>query len=440
MGREKRKGRLNKTGESASTNGAFIGFGAFANAGVSGGASNLSSQASETKATNSNNSNRVRLSPIYTGSDQKLLLLFPKIGQKRDATTKSKALLDLLEFFQSEENPKKTKAEALSHFLYLFQTKLFYDNSPRVRAHAVKVCSYASSSLPKAWKNLTAEGESVEIHGMLLCAKADLAAEVRMAAAAYPGEDDKCDEKILNSGVWSHAKKILSYNKPIEMHMDLFQKKGGGDGASIKAKSASVQLSEAQQEELEERYERIVGTTIEGMRLNLLRRSKQDPNNILDSSNSDPSSVKYLWKALASLKASLRRQTYALLSTVCQLPSTDNAQSNTTKETLIDTSKMSKLLSQSLASEKESANIGVLLETLLAFVVSFYPSKEERATIMAKNFAKPLTKLFKKGCHGASPATSWTPTLLPLVALLPLRGSDPVAIPPKIDLLTNAWA
>lgn len=440
MGREKRKGRLNKTGESASSNGAFIGFGAFANAGgVSGSSSNLPSQESETKASNSNYSSKVRLSPIYTGSDQKLLLLFPKIGQKRDATTKSKALLDLLEFFQTEEGiTKKTKAEALSHFLYLFQTKLFYDNSPRVRAHAVKVCSYASSSLPKAWKNLTAEGDAVEIHGMLLCAKADLAAEVRMAAGAYPGKDDECDGHMLDPGVWGHVKKILSYNKPIEMHMDLFQKKGG-DGASTKAKAASVKLSEAQQEELEERYERIVGTAIEGMRLHLLCRSKEEQDNVIDSTNSDPSTVKYLWKGISSLKASLRRQTYALLSTVCQLPATDTTQSHTTKEGLIDPSKMCKLLSQSLASEKESANIGMLLETLLAFVVSFYASKEERATVMSKHFGKPLTKLFKKGCHGASPATSWTPTLLPLVALLPSRTSDPVAIPPKIDLLTNAW-
>ena len=449
MGREKRKGRLNKTGDSAATTGAFIGFGAFANVeGVAANSSILPSQESETKSSsggggrNDSNSSRVRLSPIYTGSDQKLLLLFPKIGQKRDAITKTKALLDLDEFFRSDQGiTKKAKAEALSHFLYLFQTKLYYDNSSRVRAHAVKVCSSASLSLPKAWKNLTAEGGAIEIHGMLLCTKADLAAEVRTAASAYPSEDGGSDEQALNAGMWGHAKKILSYNKPIDMHIELFQKKGGGggDGASTKSRSPAVKLSESQQEELEERYERIVGTVIEGMRLYLLWRRKQLPNEDTASTDSDPSSVKYLWKAIASLKSSLRRQTYALLSTVCQLPSTDNKQFGCTKEALIDPSKMSKLLSQSLGSEKESANIGILLETLLAFLVSFFPSKEDRAITMANQFAKPLTKLFKKGCHGASPATSWTPTVLPLVALLPSRGSDPMAIPPKIDILTNAW-
>ena len=463
MGREKRKGRLNKTGDSASRTGAFIGFGAFASVeGVAGSSSIPPSQESEatTKSLGAgkNASCSIRLSPIYTGSDQRLGLLFPKIGQKRDAKTKTKALLELLEIFQFDEstaskgndtaNPttapptRKTKAEALSHFLYLFQTKLCYDDSTRVRAHAVRVCSFASSSMPKAWKNLTSGGEACEIHGILLCAKADLAAEVRTAAAPYPS--DESDEESLDSGMWIYTKRILSYHKPLDMHADLFQKKGGGgDGAATKTKPSAYNLSESQQEELEERYERIIGTILEGMRLYLLRRHKYYAKSADTSSSTctttDPSSVKFLWKALASSKASLRRQTYALLSTVCQLPSTNNAHVNTTKEALIDRSKISKLLSQSLASEKESANIGMLLETLLAFVVSFFSTKEERSIAMTQHFAKPLTKLFKKGCHGASPATSWTPTILPLVALLPIRGSDPVAIPPKIDLLTNAW-
>lgn len=421
MGREKRKGRLNKTGDSASSTGAFIGFGAFANPDTTTGSSSIDTPFESDASASSGSTSRTRLSPIYTGTDQTLLLLFPKIGQKRDATTKTKALLDLLEFFQSDNALKKTKAEALSHFLYLFSTKINYDNSPRVRAHAVKVCSVASAALPKAWKNLTCAEN--EIHGMLLCARADLAAEVRSAAVDY----SNADESDLDDGMWKHAQRILSYNKPIDMHADLFQKKGG-DG-----KAKATKLSEAQQEELEERYERIVGTVIEGMRLHLLRQSQQQATSSTVA-NADPASVKYLWKALASWKASLRRQTYALLSTICQLPNDDN----NAKKALIDPDKMSKLLSQSLSSEKESTNIGMLLETLLAFCVSFF-RKEDRATAMSKHFAKPLTKLFKKGCHGASPATSWTPTLLPLVALLPSKGSDPIAIPPKIDLLTNAW-
>lgn len=427
MGREKRKGRLNKTGDNAASTGAFIGFGAFANAGGVGASTsstsnpfesvaNANSNSTNNNNNNNNDSNKTRLSPIYTGTDQTLLLLFPKIGQKRDATTKTKALQELVEVFQSERLLKKTKAEALSHFLYLFSTKLYYDNSPRVRAHAAKACGVASEALPKAWKNLTAT--DTEVHGMLLCARADPAAEVRSAAGAYSetGQGDP------DAGIWKHVQRILSYNKPIDMHTDLFQKKGGD------AKAKAAKLSQAQQEELEERYERIVGTVIEGMRLHLLRAPSKF------ASQTDPFSVKYLWKALASWKASLRRQTYSLLSTVCQLKG-----ESATKECLIDPDKMSKLLSQSLASEKESANIGMLLETLLAFCVSFFSTKEDRANAMAKHFAKPLTKLFKKGCHGASPATSWTPTLLPLVALLPLKGSDPIAIPPKIDLLTNAW-
>ena len=53
-------------------------------------------------------------------------------------------------------------------------------------------------------------GVKAQDNGMLLCAKADLAAEVRTAASAYPSEDGGSDEQALNAGMWGHAKKILS--------------------------------------------------------------------------------------------------------------------------------------------------------------------------------------------------------------------------------------
>ena len=75
MGREKRKARLNK-GES----GEFLGFAAFA-----------APAAAPTSKAGPSTPSGPSLAPVYTGSDSTLSLLFPRIGQKRDATTKAKA-------------------------------------------------------------------------------------------------------------------------------------------------------------------------------------------------------------------------------------------------------------------------------------------------------------------------------------------------------------
>jgi hypothetical protein len=127
--------------------------------------------------------------------------------------------------------------------------------------------------------------------------------------------------------------------------------------------------------------------------------SKLDENEIIQTTS--PESVKYLWKSLSSNKASLRRKTYTLLSTVCQrLP------------WLLDVNKTSNLLLQSLSSEKDPTNTSPLLETLLAFVAS-RPKQDRSATIA--QYTKALAKLFKRGCWGAS-AADWTPMVLPIAA------------------------
>ena len=121
MGKEKRKTRLNK-GES----GDFIGFGAFA---------------APAPATPSNALGpSLTLSPIYTGSDSSMNLLFPRIGQKRDATTNAKALGELRAYFADDSQPKKAQADALAHFLYLYHSKLHYDNTARIRASCLECC------------------------------------------------------------------------------------------------------------------------------------------------------------------------------------------------------------------------------------------------------------------------------------------------------------
>jgi hypothetical protein len=432
MVKEKRKARLDK-GEG----GEFIGFGAFANTVPIAAPPTLAAQSISTASGGPSTS----LSPIYTGSDASLNILFSRIGQKRDAITKSKALAELDAYFQEETHPKKVQAEALSHFLYLYQSKLSYDNTPRIRALSVQVCQHARERLPKAWNTLLCNSENknsnnnnnVEIMGMLLCARADPASEVRVAANTFSevllnGSNDKeSDEKTClqccHEGIWSYVQRMLSYNNPMAMHQDLFQK-----GAS--SSSSTPSLSEQQKEELEERYERIVGTAIEGLKVYF-----QDPsvvsymNDIKTNKSANyttPESTKFLWKMLSCNKTSLRRKTYALLSTTCQqLP------------WMIDVDKTSKLLNHSLSSEKESINISPLLETLLAFVATL-PKTERSAAIL--QYVKPLTKLFKKGCYGAA-ASQWTPMVLPIVALLP-NGLESVGsdqLPAQVNVLTCIW-
>mmetsp|Transcript_30460 Transcript_30460/g.73043 ORF Transcript_30460/g.73043 Transcript_30460/m.73043 type:complete len:1725 (-) Transcript_30460:73-5247(-) len=381
MGREKRKARLNK-GES----GEFLGFAAFAAPAAAPSATNGAPSSAPS----------LTLAPIYTGSDSSLSLLFPRIGQKRDATTKTKALGDLKVFFADSSKPKKAQVEALSHLCYLFHSKLHYDNTPRVRAGCLECFLPASESVPKAWKTLTQV--QPEILGMILCSTADPGAEVRMAANALVESLSSSNPTIFTEGMWDYVERILSYGNSKTMNAELFQKK---DSASA--------LSDEQKEELEERYERIVGAAIGGMQLYLQKYHSETTTETTPRTN-----VKFLWKAMASTKPSLRQRTFSLLATSFQkAPS------------LIDNDKISKLLLQSLSSEKEASNIPSLLETLISFVAS-YP-KEDRSSTMAL-YTKPLTKLFKKGCHGA---TRWSPTVLPIVALLPQEE--------QASLLTCVW-
>jgi hypothetical protein len=75
----------------------------------------------------------VRPSPIYTGSDARLLVLFRKIGQKRDSATKIRALEELsqcvfppivTETANGEDFSRHEKIAALCHLVFLHETKL----------------------------------------------------------------------------------------------------------------------------------------------------------------------------------------------------------------------------------------------------------------------------------------------------------------------------
>ncbi len=121
-----------------------------------------------------NNQQQFRPSPIYTGNDARLSLLFRKISQKRSPTTKVRALEDLIRevypaavavargadassssvIDTSSSFSRPDKIAALSHLIYLHETKLGNDNNPSVRALSYMALVCARSHVPKAWSAL----------------------------------------------------------------------------------------------------------------------------------------------------------------------------------------------------------------------------------------------------------------------------------------------
>lgn len=82
-----------------------------------------------------NRRNKFRPSPIYTGSDTRLIVLFRKIGQKRDPATKVRALEELSQCVfppisketassDASEFSRPEKIAALCHLAFLHETKL----------------------------------------------------------------------------------------------------------------------------------------------------------------------------------------------------------------------------------------------------------------------------------------------------------------------------
>jgi hypothetical protein len=348
MGREKRKTRLDKGG---ATSGDFVGFGAFAAPSTS-----------------------LKASPVYTGSDSNVSLLFRRITQKRDGVTKARALNELQAYFEEDFN-RKNQVDAFSHLVFVYHSKLHYDDSASVRAAVLLCLKAARERLPKAWSTLVTE-QQPEVSGMIWCAQADPTAEVR-AAALSP--------QASTNGVIVYVSRILGYDRPSAMHDALFARK----------------QSEVDREEMDERFERIVGTALAGMEL-WIQEHPETPDDRYEDSIKD----NILWKTLTSSKSSIRRKTYSLLAALCQ-----HAQSLVYGS--VGESTLPKVLTNALSQEKEASNIPSLLEVLLLYLNNFPDSSW--GVMDAQLFAKNLGKLLKKACHGAS-ATQWGPTMLPLLA------------------------
>jgi hypothetical protein len=380
MVKEKRKTRLEKGAGGGSD---FVGFAAFASPSVS--------------ASTAQGPPALNWSPVYTGSDPQLSLVFKKIAQKRDGLTKSKALNELEEYFNKDDAVKKEQVAALSHLLFIYHAKLSYDDFSSVRASSLAALTASYRRLPKAWTCLVME-QHRQVWGMIWCAQGDASADVKVAAK------DLCAQIQDGSfgGVQDYVRRILTYGRPKAMHDDLFARR-------------DEDLSEMEREQLDERFERISGAAIEGMDMWIQLHPESDDYTyevfLPDS---------FLFKTLTSSKPVFRRKTYRMVATMCQ-----HAKSLVYGSA--GSSSLSKILPQVMSQEKDLANVPLLFELLILYL----SCNGDEHSLNLEAICKPLSKILKKACFGAS-ANQWGPSMLPLLVTLKNEGL-------AVSLIANLW-
>ena len=368
MAKEKRKNRLDK-GSTGASSGELLGFGAYAD-----------SQAIE-PSSSSRSQWLIQWSPVYNGSVTQMSILFKKIGQKRDGGTKSRALLDVQVFFDDETQDKKEQVTSLTHLVFLFHSRLVYDDFSSVRSAALLALDSARRRLPKAWKSLLERHK--ELGGMIWCAQADPSSEVKGVAHALSKSFSADDW----AGIWGYVSRILGYSRPKVMFDDLFARKSGDDT-----------MADAEREQLDERFERVVGTAISGLCLWIQTFPEKDSFMysffITDG---------ILWKPLTSARNSFRLKSYQLLGASCLHAKSIVYGPNGSQS-------LPTLLPNIVAQEKEPANVPHVFDVLLLYLASGDSSGLDLGQLV-----KMINKMLKKACYGSSPLLGWAPAILPFL-------------------------
>lgn len=367
MAKEKRKNRLDK-GSTGASSGEFLGFGAFA-------------QSQEIEPSSSSQSQSlIQWSPVYNGSVSHLSILFKKIGQKRDGGTKSKALLDVQIFFDDATQNKKEQVTALTHLVFLFHSRLVYDDFSSVRAAALSTLDSARRRLPKVWKALLERHK--EVGGMIWCAQADPSFDVKSAAKDLSKSFSSDDW----AGVWEYVSRILAYSRPKVMFDELFARKSGEDT-----------LADAEREQLDERFERVVGTALSGLCLWIQNFPEKD-SFLYNSFITDQT----VWKPLTSARNSFRLKSYQLLGASC-------LHAKSIVYGPHGSPSLPTLLPNIVAQEKDPANVPYVFDVVLLYLAGGDSIGLDRGQLV-----KVINRMLKKACFGASPL-GWAPAILPLL-------------------------
>ena len=451
--------------------------------------------------------NKLKPSPLYTGNDYRLIQIFKRIGQKRDATTKSRALDEFMTYvFPVKDNnnddggidmtdcelKKSDQITALSHFFFLFANKLIHDNNASVRSESLRVLGCAMYHVPKAFKILllyqhdgldSNVGSVGNVIGWVYTAQNSQIMEVsRIATKVWQQmkdlleqqQDSKYSDKhdskvkplnmssqedltlstasIIKEQIITHVESILENSARASNLADAISVVGSKTDSSIpssqvqrgekgknKGKNNAMftqnnndlkSTSQKDVEEIEERYERVIQLTLDGMREFLSTMpevSKVEEDN-------DGNTTKYenlmknsslLWKHLNNTRGSFRRSTYNLISSICQnAPSIIHQQRSDGKKHTLST-----MIPKLLSSEKDPANFPSLFEMILLYIASFRSFGEQRAwsdktdhsssnAMNEEEFIKNLCKTLQRACYG-SPSSQWGPSMLPLIVYLP---------------------
>ena len=433
----------------------FRGFADFANASGSTTAAVLAAARSKKQSAPSDQSKPIfRPSPIYTGTDQRLVVLFRKIGQKRDATTKIRALDELVSgvFAKgSNEYTRPEKIASLCHLVFLHEIKLGYDNNPSVRATSYKALVACKPHVPKAWNGLFLgeNGETVSASntvGLAWASRCDPSAEVVRYANEFVkllSQDSQDMSDTMQMGVLSYSQMVLgckrasalqdvinpvsssSFTSSTEASTGKEKKKG--TKASAKNSETAAALAESEREEMEERYERVMVAVLNA--LGSFVEGKPETALPYAAIENFPESTS-ITRLMQGSRASFRRESYNLVSKFCQfgqslvLPSIE-----TSSKAIIP---LANLIPTLISAEKDSSNFIALLELVLSFLSIFRGkstgSNDPWETIDAAAFVKSLSKVLRKACYGA-PATHWGQMILPIVASLPCGDDMDHALP-----------
>ena len=432
------------------SNSGFRGFADFANSSGSTTAAVLAAARSkkvQQPSSADNKSKSIRPSPIYTGSDQRLIVLFRKIGQKRDATTKIRALDELTATVFSadtEENDfaRPEKIASLCHLVFLHETKLGYDNNPSVRAASYKALVVSKAHVPRAWNGLFV-GEDGEIPaantvGMAWAAKGDPFSEVVKSATEFIkllSKDTNMIDSSSKLAILEYSKLVIgckrssalqdvinpvsaSFSSNCEQPSGKDKKKGGK--AAQKNAEATAALAEIEREEIEERFERVVLSVLFGLG-SLIEYQPEIDSEKYSSIQAFPDSNS-ITRLMSSSRGSFRRESYKLAGIFCQHAQSLVLPNSNTSHAVIS---LATMIPNLVSSEKESSNYVSLLELVLSYL-SLFGKEDANASpwgaMDASLFVKSLSKALRKACYCA-PATAWGQMILPIVASLPL-GED----------------
>lgn len=459
--------------------------------------STVSSDSSAKQPASAANRSNLRPSPIYTGSDQRLVVLFRKIGQKRDPTTKVRALeeltsavfppLDAVDSTGDEGFPRPEKIAALCHLIYLLESKLGYDNNAQVRGGSYKALTAARAHVPKAWGTLflgedASDETEVPVAASTVgiawgASRGDPAADVARCASEFIkllidmdttiSREEKISNKpnkTIQMAVLQYSKTVLGCKRASALQEIIYpvsassQSVGGNAGANAAGKAkkskganqtanveAATSISEAEKEEMEERYERVMLSVLNGLGW-LVECSPEQSTDQYATIQQFPESSD-ISRLMQSSRGSFRREAYNIVGKLCQfapsivVPSSDDS---TTTNTL----PLASLISNRLSSERDPSNFVSLLEMVLSYFAAFRgnvnntdPWKE----MDAPAFTKSLSKALCRACCG-SPANAWGPTILPIVASLPREEGEKcdhplplVVVESLVRVQSHAW-